>query len=392
LTLTRTKFEWPQQRGVDVVNKAATVEASLPMFFLAWENQPMANDVALKDLQVAIPSKVVILATINTTAIAAYLSLQYTEIGVKTEIVHVDRAHVDGLKMDSDVTVTDMTIVSLEALDAEISTHILLARWLKIGQQVSAAGINVNACFALHRCLTGIGAKYIDEMTNLPSGAQLHGSMWGLIKSLRVDSRKIFNALCVDVEFNSTDIVQHSAIASALFDEFNAALTTPSRFATAGDVAFRNGGTRQIMKLHKYSDLHDIAANQTAAVDPFGTYVIVGGFGGIGLATAIALKENGVKSIALVSRQGKIAESRHAELDHLWNELTADGCVNVICKAVDVCDAAQVLALFDELQQPEMPALRGVLHAAVIMSGVTPLEDLTSAQLKKATDVKNQGL
>ena len=99
-----------------------------------------------------------------------------------------------------------------------------------------------------------------------------------------------------------------------------------------------------------------------------------------------------MKSIVLVSRKGKISESRHAELDHLWAELTSDGTVDVHCKAVDVANAAQVTDLFDSLKTAEMPVLRGVLHAAVIMSGVTPLSDLSAAQLKKATDVKGKGL
>ena len=203
------------------MNKAIEPEASLPVFYLSWDKKTDEAAATAKSVIEALPSnKLVIFATMNTTAIAAYLSQQYKSIssGLDIEIIYTDDKERGEsiLPVDASVTVTDMTFISLEALDTEIQTDDLLLRWLKFGQEVSEAGMNVTGCFAMHRCLTGLEDSTSSETGSELTNGQLHGSFWGLVKSLRVDSKKIFNALCVDFEHTRADVSQHCNIAQLI--------------------------------------------------------------------------------------------------------------------------------------------------------------------------------
>ena len=137
------------------MNKSVEPEASLPVFYLSWDKDPAEAAATAKSVIEALPSKkLVIFATTNTTAIAAYLTQQYKSLssGLDIEIIYTDDKERGEsiLPVDASVTVTDMTFISLEALDTEIQTDDLLLCWLKFGQEVSEAGINVTGCFAMH--------------------------------------------------------------------------------------------------------------------------------------------------------------------------------------------------------------------------------------------------
>ena len=88
-----------------------------------------------------------------------------------------------------------------------------------------------------------------------------------------------------------------------------------------------------------------------------GSYLVTGGLGGLGLAVADWLAQNGAGNIVLLSRRPPSgeAETRIAEIE-------AAGA-RVLVLAADVADEAALAAALAEVSST-MPPLRGVLHAA----------------------------
>lgn len=115
-----------------------------------------------------------------------------------------------------------------------------------------------------------------------------------------------------------------------------------------------------------------------------GVYLLSGGFGGLGAATARWLAAHGAGHIALLGRRGAAtpgAAELLAELRELGAEATA--------LAVDVADAEAVSALIAELHRPERP-LRGIYHAAGVLEDQLVLQ-MSAAQLRQVMQPKAQG-
>jgi acyl transferase domain-containing protein/acyl carrier protein len=105
-------------------------------------------------------------------------------------------------------------------------------------------------------------------------------------------------------------------------------------------------------------------------VRPHGTYLITGGFGGLGMVVAQALAETGLgPRLALLGRSGLdgLAEpdrtAAHARLD----DLAAAGA-EVRAYACDVGDAAALATVVDQVQDVFGP-VHGVIHAAGVPGG-----------------------
>ncbi|UKW27930.1 MULTISPECIES: type I polyketide synthase [Streptomyces] len=92
--------------------------------------------------------------------------------------------------------------------------------------------------------------------------------------------------------------------------------------------------------------------------DPAGTYLVTGGTGGFGAATAVWLAERGARHIALVSRRGAAAPEAAAVLA----ALAARG-VRATAHAADVTSVKAMRNLIRRIDRTGWP-LRGVVHAA----------------------------
>jgi acyl transferase domain-containing protein/acyl carrier protein len=99
---------------------------------------------------------------------------------------------------------------------------------------------------------------------------------------------------------------------------------------------------------------------------PDATYLVTGGFGGLGLIAARWLADRGARHIALIGR-------RPRPDDPAIRAIEAAGA-RVICLACDVADAAALRTTLDRLDR-EAPPLRGILHAAAALTAA-PLQDL----------------
>src|SRR6516165_10799520 len=91
------------------------------------------------------------------------------------------------------------------------------------------------------------------------------------------------------------------------------------------------------------------------------TYLISGGLGGFGLATARWLAEKGARHFALVSRSGAATDEARAGIA----ALEAVGAVIRVYPA-DISDEAAVREIVDGISE-EMPPIRGVVHAAMVL-------------------------
>ncbi|MFJ5546815.1 SDR family NAD(P)-dependent oxidoreductase [Streptomyces sp. NPDC093225] len=98
---------------------------------------------------------------------------------------------------------------------------------------------------------------------------------------------------------------------------------------------------------------------RTPRLDGEGTYLVTGGTGGFGAASAAWLADLGARHIALVSRRGPEAP----EAERVLASLRAKG-VDTTVHAADVADLAAMTAIVDGLDRQGHP-LRGVVHAAM---------------------------
>ncbi|ALK29465.1 type I polyketide synthase [Burkholderia plantarii] len=103
-----------------------------------------------------------------------------------------------------------------------------------------------------------------------------------------------------------------------------------------------------------------LAARPALALDPAGAYLVIGGTGGLGFATARRLVERGARHLTLASRGGALAEATEAEVAQ-WREMLG---VTVEIAACDVTDAAALDALIARIAARGTP-LKGVLHSAM---------------------------
>ncbi|WP_431045998.1 SDR family NAD(P)-dependent oxidoreductase [Streptomyces sp. P1-3] len=120
------------------------------------------------------------------------------------------------------------------------------------------------------------------------------------------------------------------------------------------------------------------------ALDPQATYLVTGGLGGFGAATAHWLTRQGARRLALVGRRGADAPEAPGLLDALRRE-----GVHVTTHAADASDSTAMRAVLDAVDTREHP-LRGVVHAAAVFDDA-PLAELTDERLRSVLAPKAAG-
>ncbi|MFD9698049.1 SDR family NAD(P)-dependent oxidoreductase [Lentzea sp. NPDC059081] len=143
----------------------------------------------------------------------------------------------------------------------------------------------------------------------------------------------------------------------------------------AGKIAVRMSGDRVAVPASSMTE---------PVVRPQATYLITGGAGGLGLEVARWLADGGATHLVLVGRNGVTTEAAVRTVE----ELVARD-VSVRVEKADVSDPAQVADLAARVRA-EMPALRGIVHAAANFDDVV-LADTTAQRLVTATRAKADG-
>ncbi|HWB47713.1 MAG TPA: SDR family NAD(P)-dependent oxidoreductase [Stellaceae bacterium] len=104
-----------------------------------------------------------------------------------------------------------------------------------------------------------------------------------------------------------------------------------------------------------------VRPTRSFAVNPGGTHVITGGFGGFGWEAAKWLVDHGARHLVLLGRRGAAGEEAKAGLA----ELAARG-VRIYAEPCDIADRRAVERVFEHIHQT-MPPVVGVLHTAMVL-------------------------
>ncbi|WP_235009963.1 type I polyketide synthase [Mycobacterium sp. 3519A] len=105
------------------------------------------------------------------------------------------------------------------------------------------------------------------------------------------------------------------------------------------------------------------------------SYLVTGGFGAFGLATAKWLVAEGARHLVLLGRRGPTSDVAHSHL----TEFAAAG-VDVVVETVDVGDYDAVLAATTRADRPDAP-LRGIFHTAGLVDS-RPIFEITPDRLQ----------
>ncbi len=114
------------------------------------------------------------------------------------------------------------------------------------------------------------------------------------------------------------------------------------------------------------------------------TYLVTGGLGGFGLATAEWLVEQGATSLALLSRRGAVTEEAIAGVAKL-EKMGA----HVRTFAVDIADADSLNKTLASVRA-EMAPLTGIIHSAAVIEDA-PILNLSGDQLERVFQPKMVG-
>jgi NADPH:quinone reductase-like Zn-dependent oxidoreductase/acyl carrier protein/short-subunit dehydrogenase len=120
------------------------------------------------------------------------------------------------------------------------------------------------------------------------------------------------------------------------------------------------------------------------ALHPDATYLVTGGLSGFGLSTARWLVSRGARYLALMSRKGAAAPEAQSALEQF-----AEAGVTVTPIACDVSDSHALQASLNALET-NMPPLRGVVHAAMIIED-SLIRDMNRGQLSRVLAPKVMG-
>jgi acyl transferase domain-containing protein len=105
-----------------------------------------------------------------------------------------------------------------------------------------------------------------------------------------------------------------------------------------------------------------------------GTYLIVGGLGGLGREIAKLLVARGARHLCFVSRRAVASSDEVAKLA-LW----LGGTAKIVLYQADVCDAQQLRDVLDQMAQ-QCPPLKGVIQAAAVVKVSHPSVRLSVPQ------------
>jgi acyl transferase domain-containing protein/NADPH:quinone reductase-like Zn-dependent oxidoreductase/SAM-dependent methyltransferase/acyl carrier protein len=131
----------------------------------------------------------------------------------------------------------------------------------------------------------------------------------------------------------------------------------------------------------------DIAAvpNQASMpMDPKGTYLITGGLGGFGLATAKWMASCGARHLVLIGRSGASTPDARQAVEELQN-----AGIHVAVEAADVNDENRVKEIIHGISSGKAP-LKGIVHAAMVLDD-SDLMDMTPTQMRRVINPKVLG-
>ncbi|MGB8479151.1 MAG: type I polyketide synthase [Acidobacteriaceae bacterium] len=226
-----------------------------------------------------------------------------------------------------------------------------------------------------HLWIATRGAQATDSFSPAIGGA-MQSLGWGIGRVLGLEAPGQYGGL-IDLDPGMTPL----AAAKSLLDELLGA-------DREDQVAYREG-QRLVARL-KHSSLKGPIKQTKTEICGDGSYLIVGGLGGVGLQVAQWIAKRRPGHVVLLSRTGigsdagPYAEERRKTI----NEIEALG-VHMTVVEGDVASTVDMNLLFDRFGV-EFPPLRGVFHAATDVSGAM-ISDLTEETIDRMLRAKVLG-
>ncbi|MDB4286019.1 SDR family NAD(P)-dependent oxidoreductase [bacterium] len=146
-------------------------------------------------------------------------------------------------------------------------------------------------------------------------------------------------------------------------------------------IAFR-AGDRFVLRLFPFKQTAP-SSTPEVSLRADSTYLITGGLGGLGLATAKWMTQRGARHLALLGRSEPSPLAKGI-VDQIRNE-----GVEVVVAQADVSDLTQLENVVKKIER-DMPVLRGVVHAAGVLDDGSLL-NLNSLRMKKVMAPKVDG-
>ncbi|MFE7799653.1 SDR family NAD(P)-dependent oxidoreductase [Nocardia sp. NPDC057440] len=202
--------------------------------------------------------------------------------------------------------------------------------------------------------IVGPHGRFIDiddpGQSRRENGAQAgHGIDYRVVDPNSADPERLGTILRTVLELfdNGTLVVRHQpAVHEA--DDAEAAFRSLWRHHHSSPIALRRTTTRA-------------PTDGTRTVASTGTYLVTGGFGGLGAAAAQWLAARGARTLVLVGRRAPDDAG-----ERLVASLRADG-LRVVARRIDVADRAAVAELLAGFEESGLPPLRGVVHCAGVL-------------------------
>ncbi|RAH55380.1 polyketide synthase [Aspergillus piperis CBS 112811] len=250
--------------------------------------------------------------------------------------------------------------------------HIFYSRDLSFSQGVS-------------RLTKGSG---VDVVLNSLSGEQLQHSRtcvasFGRFVDIRLNSTAEDTGL--DMGPLPKNVASFSVNVHELYDKYLPRATT--LFENAMRFYFENN-------CNPPSPLHANDEDQVLAIPPpikatkldaDATYIIAGGFGGLGQHIAKWMVQRGARTLVFLSRSG----SDHLDAPRVLEEIATEGANGVAYKC-DICELEQVEATMKQMATDGLPAVRGIVQAAMALADST-FEQMTPDQWELSTKIKALG-
>ncbi|KAF7560277.1 hypothetical protein G7046_g3869 [Stylonectria norvegica] len=122
-----------------------------------------------------------------------------------------------------------------------------------------------------------------------------------------------------------------------------------------------------------------------ARFDSDASYVISGGFGGLGREIISWMVDRGAKNLIVISRRGAVEDSAQA----LVADLQFREDINILAPACDITDKTALQAVVSSCLA-QMPPIRGCIQASSVLNDTT-FNDMTIGEWQRALGVKSTG-
>lgn len=204
-----------------------------------------------------------------------------------------------------------------------------------------------------------------------------HGSVWGLGRIIGGEYPEFWGGV-IDLGQSSQDV---------------AALVDVLRTVRGEDVVAISAGTATVARLQRVTG---DPVRPLTTCQPDGSYLITGGLGVLGLATAQFLADRGARRIVLAGRQSMPPRASWAEQTDPVQRARIDAIlslerlgVTVVTVALDIADADAVRAQLSPAAL-NLPPIRGVVHLAGVLDN-RMLRNLSEESLRSVLRPKVEG-